>query len=391
MKIVAFLGETFQLDHDKYVSMPPNARFLQLTFGENNVKIISPVSTNSKKVKVQNSKIKASHFYVAPIPENCSTKEFYKRVLFQKDFYKNFTSYCDRIIDDNPNSIFWARTPSPGSIIFALRVVKRKKKLIHHICGDAKETWRDNKYKGIFKIVAFLFSKIVIAQQKKIISNKQTINLTSGSKLFNFSKKYSPKTHQFLDVISNGINQNEIQIKNTFVFTFIGRIVDDKGIFELVDAFNEVLQNNRLKCNLHIIGDGPDFNKLKNFISQKEIKSEIKLFGIKNHDQISNLLRESSCVVIPSKTNEGFPRVIFEAWAHLVPVIISNIGGISAFVSNEQNSLIIQPGSVKDLRSAMIKIMNPDFREALIKNIHLNHKISTQKYWSSTLLKIIKK
>lgn len=391
MKIVAFLGETFQLENNNYVSMPPNARFLQLTFGENNVKIISPVSESIKRVKVQNSKIKPSHFYTAPMPAHCSTKDFYKKALFQKGFYRNFISYCDRIIDDNPNSIFWARTPSPGSVIFALRVVNRKKDLIHHICGDAKETWRDNKYKGIFKIIAFLFSKIVLTQQKKIISYEKTINLTSGSKLFNFSKKYSLKTHQFLDVISNGATKNHNIVNNTFVFTFIGRIVDDKGIFELVDAFEEVSQNNDLKCVLHIIGDGPDFNKLESFISLKKLNNEIKLFGIKSHHEISDFLLKSSCVVIPSKTNEGFPRVIFEAWAHLVPVIVSNIGGISAFVSNEHNSLVVKPGSINDLKIAMIKIMKPQFREAIVKNIILNHKISTQKYWSSTLLRILKK
>jgi glycosyltransferase involved in cell wall biosynthesis len=392
MIVVAFLGETFYLKDDCYSSMPPNSKFLQMTFGEDNVKVISPVSDDSKKLKIKNSNVKQRNFYSPPMPANCSTKVFYKKVIFQRNFYKKFKLFCDKVIDDNPNAIFWARTPSPGSIIFALRVIKKQKKIIHHICGDAKETWRDKKYKGLTKILAFFFSKIVLAQQRKIISYHNTINLTSGSKLFKFSKKYSSKTYQFLDVISNGINREKKIFTKTFNFTFIGRIVDDKGVFDLVHAFNFISANKIYKCNLNLIGDGPDLEKLNNIILKLKLKNKIKLHGMKNQQEISELLSISDCVVIPSKTNEGFPRVIFEAWSHYVPIIVSNIGGISAFVLDEKNSLIIKPGSINDLKVAMIKIMKPQFRETIINNINLNYqKISTQKYWSSTLLKIIKK
>jgi glycosyltransferase involved in cell wall biosynthesis len=362
-----------------------------MTFGENNVKVISPVSSSDEKLKIQNSSIKLSNFYVAPIPPNCSTKDFYKRALFQKNFYSHFTAFCDSIIDENPNSIFWARTPSPGSIIFALRVLKKNKKLIHHICGDAKETWRDNKYKGVIKIVAFLFSKIVLALQRTIISSRNTINLTSGSKLFEYSKKYSSKTNQFLDVVSNGINKDQKIATNTFVFTFIGRIVDDKGVFELVNAFKFISENKNYKCNLNIVGDGPEMDKLNKLILSMKTKNEIKIFGIRNQQQISELLRISDCVVIPSKTNEGFPRVIFEAWSHYVPLIVSSIGGVSAFVINNKNCLTIKPGNVDDLSNSMIKMMNKEFHQMITNNIINIHKISTQKYWSSTLLEILNK
>lgn len=390
-KIVAFLGETFIEKEGSHYSMPPNAKFLQMTFGDSNVKIISPSEVSQSIKSKPNSVVDSLRFYKAPLPSGCTTKEFYRRTIFQPGFYRDFCDYCDFVIANNPDAIFWARTPSPGGVIFAFRVIRANKKLIHHICGDARDTWKDNKYHGYTKILAFLFSKVVVIQLKKIISYSNVVNLTSGSRLFDFSSKYSNKTNQFLDVISNGNNQSELKEGELrkFNITFIGRIVDDKGIFELLLAFKRVIEVNGDGYHLTIIGGGPELEKVKAFIVDLAITEFVTIRGILDADEISQVLSKTKIVVIPSKTNEGFPRVIFESWSHSVPVIVSKIGGISAFVVDNDNALVVEPGSVDDIYHALIKCSDPALYSILRQGAIISKAISTQKYWSNELINII--
>lgn len=392
MKVLAFLGETFDEINNYFYSMPPNAKFLEMTFGECNVKIISPSKTVSILDFKPNSTIAGSNFYKAPLPPGCTTKEFYKRSIFQRGFFRNFCDFCDQVIADNPDAIFWVRTPSPGGVIFAFRVIKAGRKLLHHICGDARDTWRDNKYQGLNKVLAFLFSKVVVMQLKSIIKYNNTVNLTSGSRLFDFASHYSNKTHQFLDVVTNGVDcekyQQPSQIKMRI--SFIGRIVDDKGIFELLYAMKKLIDSYGSVCHLTVVGSGPDLQHVTLKTAELDLAEYISFSGVLDSSGVSNILRETDVVVIPSKTNEGFPRVIFESWAHCVPVIVSRIGGISAFVVDKKNALIVEPGSIEGIVEALIQCLDTNKYIALKKGVIQARVVATQQYWSNNLQEIIK-
>lgn len=86
IEIVSFLGETFSEVSGSFCSMPPNAKFLQMTFGTENVKVISPSKQAFEQRFTPNSIVHSSNFYKAPLPAGCTTKEFYKRSIFKRGF-----------------------------------------------------------------------------------------------------------------------------------------------------------------------------------------------------------------------------------------------------------------------------------------------------------------
>ena len=57
---------------------------------------------------------------------------------------------------------------------------------------------------------------------------------------------------------------------------------------------------------------------------------------------------------------EGFPRVIMEGWAHKKPVIVSQVGGVKAFVKNAENGLIFTPGNQSELLIALESLLKDD-------------------------------
>jgi glycosyltransferase involved in cell wall biosynthesis len=135
----------------------------------------------------------------------------------------------------------------------------------------------------------------------------------------------------------NGLTVNRSFVKpnpNPFVGTrnllisqregvcFIGRLSEEKGIEELISAWNIMGENAPI---LTIAGDGPLKPKLHNMSFEN---SRIKFIGHVSQSVTQNLLQSSRLCVIPSKWFEGYPLVLSDAIAAQTPVLLSNIGSL---------------------------------------------------------------
>ncbi len=388
-KVVAFVGETFTKKNELYYTTPTSAAFLQDCFGEDNVKVCSPVNYKHSDEDVlgkASTKVKADYFYEPPLPPNCSTKDLYKKALFKRGFLRNFINFCDEVIKDNPDAIFWARTPSPGSIIFAMRVMRAGKPLLHHICGDARHTWKDDKYKGVNKLLALAFSFVVRLQINSICRYKNVVNLTSGSELESWAKAHAPtRTYQFVDMMTKRTPTNVEKNTSLKNLLFVGRVVKDKGIFEILSALEE-----HLHLQLTIVGEGPDLMAVKSYVKKNSsLKNRVRFEGQVPFESLPSYFESHDCVVIASKTNEGFPRVIMESWVHQTPLIVSQVGGISAFVKHEYNAFVIKPGSVSSLSSAFEYMSEPGNFSRIQKGVTEMVPCSLQSYWLDKIKQIV--
>lgn len=392
MKIISFVGETFEKVGNKYYAKPTSAAFLQDTIGKENVYVLSSFNNENKDTEIASfsTVVDSDKFY--PYQKYSSTKDFVMKSLFKKGFIKKYIDTSDKIIKEHSGNMFWIRTPSMGSIVFGLRVLKNNETLLNHMCADFINTWRNPKYSKIEKVFGYLLSKLLKYYMKKICSHKNTINLTTGDILENFAKKYSKETHQFVDVmvkpaINNNKNHTISKKSNSLSLLFVGRIVEDKGIFDLINVIKKINNN----VYLTVVGDGPDLEKAKKLVKSYNMDDFINFTGQLNHGSLSNYYFNSDLVVVASNNfYEGFPRVIMEAWSHEKPVIVSQVGGIKAFVKNEENGLIFAPGNLYELENCINKIIN---NKELLSNITKGAKnmkeVSLQKYWTDKLSQII--
>ena len=193
----------------------------------------------------------------------------------------------------------------------------------------------------------------------------------NSNNLKTFIRNHSFAKNEKLKVIgngsSNGINTNaftltdeivtqaselKLQLKFTaadFVFIFIGRLVKDKGIEELVEAF-ETLSEQYPKLKLLLVGpEEPELDAL----SAKCLNS------IKHHPAISHVgyqadvrpyLAVSNALAFPSY-REGFPNVPMQAGCFNLPAIVTDINGCNEIIIPEENGLIIP---VKDTSALLI-------------------------------------
>ncbi|MXV39151.1 glycosyltransferase [Flavobacteriaceae bacterium Ap0902] len=139
--------------------------------------------------------------------------------------------------------------------------------------------------------------------------------------------------------------------EDDFVFIYVGRIVKDKGIEELVTAFKGL--NHR--CKLLLIGSKE--NKLDPLNKEvlKEINQNKNIIDLGWQKDVRPYLSISEVLTFPSY-REGFPNVVLQAGAMQLPSIVSDINGNNEIIENKINGLIIPVKDVGSLENAMLLI-----------------------------------
>lgn len=151
-----------------------------------------------------------------------------------------------------------------------------------------------------------------------------------------------------------------LRSRNLFTFLYVGRIVSDKGVNELVDAFGKLHALNP-HCRLVLVGkmeenlDPLKPSTLKKMLALKGIRA----VGEKRNDELIAWYAASDCFVLPSY-REGFPNTVLEAGAMGLPSIVTDINGSREIVENGKNGIIIPPKDENALIEAMQQMLDND-------------------------------
>lgn len=380
------LSEVYYDDGENYISQSVSYNFFN-GFDELNTMFLSPVnrSTVPQIHTNKNSMIPKEKFIELPFFD--SIKSFAKGFYFNKNYRRDTINKYKHAIDKS--EIIWARNPSLASVIFSEMALKNNKKLISHICADIDSTWQIEKYKGINKLFAFLIAKFILYKLKKISSHHNTYTLCTGQLIYNQFKNFNRNVILFTDSI---IKKEELKIKKTIdnTFIYVGRLNKEKGLYELIDAC-KILVNKQISFHLDIIGFGELENDIMLKLNEYNLGLYVSFVGSLEHDKIRNYYERNSILVIPSY-REGFPRVILEAWSYGMPVICTNVGGISTYGLDKKNVYFVEVKNSNSLANAMIELIKNDILKSSMKTyIQNNREMVTIEYQQEIVHNILKK
>lgn len=149
--------------------------------------------------------------------------------------------------------------------------------------------------------------------------------------------------------------KNELKITpDDFVFVFVGRLVGDKGINELMEAFTRLASENR---NIKLLLVGPMEPELDPLLPETadQIETHPNVISVGWQDDIRPYLAISEALVFPSY-REGFPNVVLQAGAMGLPSIVTNINGSNEIVENGNNGLVIPVKDASAIFNAMTRL-----------------------------------
>lgn len=314
------------------------------------------------------------------------------QILF---FYRRNSFYFNKLVkkikEFDPDVIFI----QIDSNFLQIKILKKRfPKLV--ICNQINGSPFDEPFKNI-------------AFKHKFLDLQLEAYLHSDLNIFisDFSRKRIMGKHINLDrdvVIHNGTDPNkffpiggteELKIKwnyplDKFIIGYIGTLDFHKQLGVLIDAFNELIQQ---QSNLYlvIIGDGPALAKLTDKVKDLGLTTKVELRGWIQHDQINENLNCFDLAIHHYANTYMNPLKIFEYLSAGLPVIAPDIPSVRS-VFHDREDLLITGSSYEEVRNAINEVItNQNLREKLSNNQHLIHEIEGNYTWKKYTERIIAK
>lgn len=208
-----------------------------------------------------------------------------------------------------------------------------KKKIVYHLHYEGNPTKQlDLKTGHIIAISQYIALSWISATGRKKEDVSILKNCIDNKK---FKKKLLEEEIQL-------IKENLMISEDDFVILYVGRIVEEKGVIELINAVNKINDN----VSLIIIGSS-NFDVKQTTEYEKKVKiaidestKNIQHLGYVDNGKIYEYQALADIQVVPSIWQEPAGLVVLEAQAAGVPVIASKVGGIPEFVGNESGILV---------------------------------------------------
>lgn len=158
-------------------------------------------------------------------------------------------------------------------------------------------------------------------------------------------------------------------------FVYVGWLVEKKGVLELLEA--ALLFSGSKRFSLAIIGGGDLDDYCRDFVERNYLAASVKLLGWCDAQVVTKNLDEADVFVLPSKA-EGFPNAMLEAMGRGLPVIASDVGGVSDSLKDGLNGFLLEQADAESIFNAMNKyIADPSMIEqhsrATIGIVQRNH------------------
>ena len=210
----------------------------------------------------------------------------------------------------------------------------------------------------------YLFVRFAFKKFKKFICINKLVYKNLSSVLTDTSNIIViPNGIDELTLTSNKKNNREI------CFGRIGRLEAIKGNIFLIDAFYwYTLQKN--DGQLVFAGDGPELEILKAKVRDLSLETRVNFLGfVKKEDFYSKV-----DVVISSSSYEASPLVILESMACKLPVISTDVGGVSEIIENKKTGILVEYGNIKEMKNAMLFFSNnDDAREKISEKAYIKY------------------
>jgi glycosyltransferase involved in cell wall biosynthesis len=208
-------------------------------------------------------------------------------------------------------------------------------------------------------------SNLVITESKDLENKIKQLSI-KGTKVQTFYKGIDISNFQNLPSKNIMIERLQLSPQKKYIL-FIGRLVYDKGIYELAEAFVTITKKYP-DFDLILIGEEIEKEELMRKFEEIGVLDRVFLKGIVPYKEIANYMNISDLLVLPTWA-EGLPNVVMEAMAVGLPVVATNVGGIPEVLENGVTGLSVPVKNVKKLTEAVIKMLeNKSLRENCIKN-----------------------
>lgn len=168
-----------------------------------------------------------------------------------------------------------------------------------------------------------------------------------------------------------------------FGVLFLARLEEEKGLFETIQAVVS-LQDKGLPIKLTVAGDGPAKYKLVKVLKKlARSKDQIDFIGYVDGEKKINAFLTSDIYCFPSAYGEGLPNSVLEAMAFGMPVICTNVGGLSDIFQDKKMGCLVKPKAVEELIYQLEKLISDPVK--IVKISRYNFRYAADNFLASVV------
>jgi glycosyltransferase involved in cell wall biosynthesis len=135
----------------------------------------------------------------------------------------------------------------------------------------------------------------------------------------------------------------------TFVAFTVRRLSFKNGVDTLLEAALRLRQQD---VQIVIAGSGPDRALVDDYVARHRLKS-VRVLGFVPDEELADWYRAADLFILPSRSGEGMPMAVLEAFASALPVVATRAGGQVEMIDEGDNGWLIPPGSPKLMAEAI--------------------------------------
>ncbi|MFW9854553.1 MAG: glycosyltransferase [Candidatus Thorarchaeota archaeon] len=237
--------------------------------------------------------------------------------------------------------------------------VLREGDVIHaHSCLLAGQALLDLKRNASLIVSIHDSELMVVASQNKYLRTVIIDTIRKANHVIYASEKLNKiglnlaGKHSYSVIPWGAHNYNfKKQLPSDFTVICVARFIKTKGIDTLIESFAKLMKINP-RSRLVLIGDGPEFENIRQLISKYRIQSRVELTGYLPNREVVKRISRSNVFVLPSFV-EAMGTVYFEAMSVKVPIIGINGEGISQYIEHRVNGILVSPKDAEELFSEL--------------------------------------
>jgi glycosyltransferase involved in cell wall biosynthesis len=259
--------------------------------------------------------------------------------------------------------VVYAFIPSyPGAVAYTVARLVLRRPVAVYLANDWEEiTPYTFRWTG-WRRAAFLpVYRALLTRWERWMMRSTPLGITAGRALLG---KYGGEGRPVYETIpllemtsADLLRRDDVPVEGRMRLLFVGTLTTRKGLPVLLDALEALLAEGR-DLAVDLVGDGPDRAALEADVGARGLSERVVFHGFTAHgERLFGFYAAAGVFVLPTYS-EGFPRVLYEALGHSVPVVASAVSGIPHLLEDGRHALLVRPGDPAALAAAIRRVLD---------------------------------
>ena len=311
------------------------------------------------------SRVRATNVQLAPLPYFPGPKQFYPMLPAVYGRLKAWVDRCD---------VIHLRVPTPAAI-FAFRAARAKRKPVFLlVVGDYEALLPYLPYRGLKK--AAFRAYVAFEEWALRYMTSRVLTFTNGAAL---RRKHEHDGGRIVETKTTTLSAEDIGTRADVATAgrlkalTVSRIDPRKGLRKLPEAIARLVADG-LDISLDIVGPtigmigDEERDAIRRDAAERGVEDRVQLVGAVPLDQLMSLYRDYDFFILPTQPGEGIPRVLLEAMANGLPIVTTDVSGITSLIADGANGVLIPDASPESVAAAVKRLAGDgDLRRRVIQ------------------------